>query len=56
LGTIERGKFADIVLLDADPLEAIQNLRKIPLAIEGGKTYAPDVLLLQVRSQANKKL
>jgi imidazolonepropionase-like amidohydrolase len=55
LGTIERGKLADLVVLDANPLEAIQNLRKIHLVVQGGKTYSPEALLQQVRSQANKK-
>ena len=26
-----------------------------PLVVQGGKTYAPDALLQQARSQANKK-
>jgi len=55
LGTIEPGKFADMVVLNADPLQEIQNLRKIYLVVQGGKTYAPDALLQQARSQANKK-
>jgi imidazolonepropionase-like amidohydrolase len=55
LGTIERGKLADMVIVDADPLEGIQNLRKIHLVIEGGKTYKPEILFQQIRSQVNKK-
>jgi len=55
LGTIEPGKFADMVVLNADPLQEIQNLRKIYLVVQGGKTYAPDALLQQARSQANKQ-
>jgi imidazolonepropionase-like amidohydrolase len=55
LGTVEPGKFADMVVLDADPLQEIQNLRKIHLVVQGGKTYAPDALLRQAWSQANKK-
>jgi len=37
LGTIERGKIADLVLLDADPLQQIGNLRKVSAVIVGGK-------------------
>jgi hypothetical protein len=37
LGTIERGKIADLVLLDADPLQQIGNTRKISAVIIGGK-------------------
>jgi imidazolonepropionase-like amidohydrolase len=55
LGTIERGKLADMVVLDADPLQNVQNLRKIHLVVQGGKTYKPDALLQQARSQANRK-
>lgn len=37
LGTVERGKIADLVLLDANPLEDIRNTRKIHAVIVGGK-------------------
>ena len=37
LGTIEVGKIADLVLLDADPLQAIENTRRIHAVIVGGK-------------------
>lgn len=37
LGTIERGKIADLVLLDADPLQSINNTRRIHAIIIGGK-------------------
>ncbi len=39
LGTIERGKTADLVLLDANPLSDIQNTQKIQAVILGGKFY-----------------
>jgi len=55
LGTIERGKLADIVVLDADPLQDIHNVAKINLVVQGGKAYAPVALLQQARAQANKK-
>jgi len=55
LGTVEPGKLADIVILDADPLLEIHNLRKIHLVVQAGKTYEPDALLQQAQSQANKK-
>jgi imidazolonepropionase-like amidohydrolase len=55
LGTVEPGKLADMVVLDADPLEQVQNLKKIHLVVQGGRTYEPDPLLRQARSQANKK-
>lgn len=37
LGTLERGKLADIILLDADPLLDIKNARKIFRVMKGGK-------------------
>jgi len=37
LGTIERGKIADLVLLDADPLQRIGNTRRISAVIVGGR-------------------
>jgi len=37
LGTIERGKIADLVLLDANPLEDISNVQKISAVLFGGK-------------------
>jgi Amidohydrolase family len=37
LGTIERGKIADLILLDANPLEDINNVQKINAVVLGGK-------------------
>jgi len=37
LGTIERGKVADLVLLDADPLADIKNLRQVRAVFNGGR-------------------
>jgi hypothetical protein len=37
LGSIEAGKLADLVLLDADPLSDIRNTRKIHAVIKGGR-------------------
>jgi hypothetical protein len=40
LGTVEQGKAADLVILDADPLLEIRNTRKIAAVVLGGKYFA----------------
>ena len=43
-GTIEVGKFADLLLLDADPLEDIHNIRKQSLVMKEGTVIDVDGL------------
>jgi imidazolonepropionase-like amidohydrolase len=45
LGTIERGKLADMIVVDADPLADMRNLRRIYRVIKGGVAYSPSDLL-----------
>lgn len=40
LGTVEKGKLADLVILDADPLEDIRNTRGIWQVIKSGRVVA----------------
>lgn len=44
LGTIEPGKTADLVLLDADPLADIRNTRRISGVVVNGRWLGPDDL------------
>jgi len=39
MGTVERGKVADLVLLDADPLQDISNTKRIAAVVVGGKIF-----------------
>ena len=39
IGTVEAGKFADIVALPGDPLADVANLQKIDFVMKGGKVY-----------------
>lgn len=40
-GTIERGKWADLLLVDGDPSKNISDIRKASLVMKGGVAYAP---------------
>lgn len=57
LGTIEKGKFADLVLLDANPLADIFNTRKINAVIMNGRLLdraTMDKMLADAEAAANR--
>jgi imidazolonepropionase-like amidohydrolase len=45
VGTLQAGKLADVVILDADPLADVQNLSRIHRVIKDGRLFAPDELM-----------
>ena len=58
LGTIEKGKLADLVLLDANPLDDIRNTQKIAAVIVNGRYLSRaelDKMLAGVEKAANAK-
>jgi imidazolonepropionase-like amidohydrolase len=49
LGSIERGKRADLAVLDANPLDRIQNIRSVRWTIKDGRMYQASALWESVR-------
>jgi imidazolonepropionase-like amidohydrolase len=56
-GAIESGKIADVVLLDANPLEKIENTQRIAAVIDNGRFLSKDTLqrMQGVGSAGNRK-
>jgi imidazolonepropionase-like amidohydrolase len=49
LGTIEKGKWADLAILDANPLERIQNIRRVRWTVSAGRMFEAAGLWRSVR-------
>jgi len=58
MGTVEQDRIADLVLLEANPLEDISNTQKISAVVVGGKMFdktALQKMLTQVEATAKKE-
>jgi imidazolonepropionase-like amidohydrolase len=58
LGTVEKGKFADLVVLNANPLDDISNTQKIAAVITNGRYFSRkdlDKMLTEVQAAARRQ-
>jgi imidazolonepropionase-like amidohydrolase len=51
IGSIRPGKWADLFVVDGNPLDDIRNTRNVSLVVRAGRTYDPGELLDQVRGR-----
>jgi tetratricopeptide (TPR) repeat protein len=57
-GTVEKGKIADLLLLEADPLEKIENTKRIAAVVLGGRLFGKQQIgemLADAEKIANQK-
>ncbi|WP_413581060.1 amidohydrolase family protein [Bdellovibrio sp. HCB288] len=54
MGTVEVGKNANLVLLDADPTDDVRNMKKINAVIRDGKFYSEEMLEVLKKNAADK--
>jgi imidazolonepropionase-like amidohydrolase len=51
LGTIEAGKYADLLVVRGDPMDDITDTRNGHLVVRAGRVYDPEVLFASVRER-----
>ena len=49
IGVIEKGRYADLVLLDRDPLASVENLSHATMVMKGGKMFKPEELIRSLK-------
>ena len=49
IGMIEKGRYADLVLLDRDPLASVENLSHAAMVMKGGKVFKPEELIRSLK-------
>jgi imidazolonepropionase-like amidohydrolase len=55
LGTVEPGKLADLIILDADPLADLRNVGRIQAVMKGGKLYNRDELIATGKTSTRQR-
>jgi imidazolonepropionase-like amidohydrolase len=55
LGSIEPGKFADLIVVRGNPLQDITNTHNVQLVIKGGTSYDPKALFKSVEGKLGPK-
>jgi imidazolonepropionase-like amidohydrolase len=53
IGAVAPGRFADLVIIDGDPLADITRMRNIAAVFKGGVSYDPREILKQVPVNPN---
>jgi imidazolonepropionase-like amidohydrolase len=48
IGSIAAGRYADLLIIDGDPLRHVRELRRLTAVYRGGAAYKPEALLAQV--------
>jgi imidazolonepropionase-like amidohydrolase len=55
LGSVESGKLADLVVLDASPLDDVRNLSRVRAVVKDGVSYAPEQILPPVPAEEEQR-